>query len=214
MNKQKDEQKEIVYVYIEKYQGFDKIQFNFCEKVQFYIEFIDQKHIVLKKAIHERIFPYDFWGKNISDVSLLIGDNGSGKTTVMRALCQWVCLFSEDHFPSEKGIIVFRCGDDMEYVAFSNGQPMEIDAGIPNLLFTMSKEGRTISDFFKDISLIYYTNTMTELNLPDCDILLDYSMPQRIKQANSDGKMIWKDVLLNYKKNEFNKQMELMIEKN
>ena len=36
-------------------------------------------------------FPKDFWGKAISSMTLMIGENGSGKTTILCLLCIWLC---------------------------------------------------------------------------------------------------------------------------
>lgn len=193
-------------MYIEEAYGFHGQSFNFSTQEKFNVRMNDEKELVLNTEVHTNKLPKDFWGKNISEISLFVGENGAGKTTVMRLICQWICHLSQKEFPWEKGILVFREDEQLKYVAFAEGEELSISAGIPQI------EIYELTDFFKDIQLVYYSNTMTELKIDGYDILQDYSMPSKMRKANVHGHAMGDDIISNYKCYEFQQQIKVALE--
>lgn len=198
--------KTLEFMYIEEAYGFHEQSFNFSTQEKFNVRMNDDKELVLNTEAYANKLPHDFWGKNISEISLFVGENGAGKTTVMRLICQWICHLSQQEFPWEKGILVFREDEQLKYVAFAEGEKLSISAGIPQI------EIYELTDFFKDIQLVYYSNTMTELKIDGYDILQDYSMPSKMKKANAHGHAMGDDIISNYKCYEFQQQIKVALE--
>lgn len=204
--------KELLFMYVANFQGFHNVEFNFSSEVIFNVKIQGEK-IILNKADYNRRLPEDFWGKNISAINLMIGDNGSGKTTVMRVLCRWVCMFSVGEFPKEKGIMVVRETTDSDnhirYIAFENKEKLDISVGSVGSIKAMSDRDE-LKNFFKNVRLIYFSNTMTELNVGRFPILSDYSLPQRLREANA-AVTSGKNIIENFRQYEFNKQIESVL---
>lgn len=204
--------KELLFMYVANFQGFQNVGFNFSPEEEFYAD-IQKEKIVLNKAEYNRKLPDNFWGKNISAINLMIGDNGSGKTTVMRVLCRWVCMFSIGEFPKEKGMMVVRETTDSEnqirYIAFENKERADITVDRAGSIKDMSDKDE-LKSFFKNVRLIYFSNTMTELNVGRFHILSDYSMPQRLREANA-AVTFGKNIIENFRQYEFNKQIESVL---
>lgn len=198
--------KTLEFMYIEEAYGFHEQSFNFSTQEKFNVRMNDDKELVLNTEAYANKLPHDFWGKNISEISLFVGENGAGKTTVMRLICQWICHLSQQEFPWEKGILVFREDEQLKYVSFAEGEKLSISAGIPQI------EINELTDFFKDIQLVYYSNTMTELKIDGYDILQDYSMPSKMKKANAHGHAMGDDIISNYKCYEFQQQIKVALE--
>lgn len=207
--------KELVYMYISEFKGFFDSGFNFSGKENFYVQLQEDGNIILKKEPQDGKLPEDFWGKNISNISLLIGDNGSGKTTIMRTICRWICLFSIGRLPKEKGIVVIKESDEtghyIKYIAFENEKVLSILIGEECDGLIKISDDNELAASFQDLKLVYFSNTMTELNLKNFDILLNCSMPQRIIDANFQEPCN-ENIIVNYKQYEFNKQVDSVLE--
>lgn len=207
--------KELVYMYISEFNGFFDSEFNFSGKENFYVQLQEDGNIILKMESQDSKLPEDFWGENISNISLLIGDNGSGKTTIMRAICRWVCLFSTGRLPKEKGIVVIKesydTKDCIKYIAFENEEKLSISIGEECSGLKEISDGKELAAFFLEHKLIYFSNTMTELNLQHFDIFSNYSMPQRIIDANYQ-ELCNENIIVDYKQYEFYKQVDSVLE--
>lgn len=193
--------KSLVFMYIEENYGFFRQEFNFSTKVRFHVYEETKEQLHLMKMPNEKALTDNFWGNNISEINLLVGENGSGKTTIMRIICQWICSLSKNVFPQGRGILVFQKEDTLGYVAFSKERELNIFSDIPKI---------DLSDFFDDLKVIYFSNTMTEINLNDFETLLDYSMSNRLKKANIYGGEIG-NPLAGYKQYEFTRQVDWVL---
>lgn len=198
--------KTLVFMYIADSYGFYGQKFNFSTQEKFNVKMGDDGDLILTTEEYTNKLPPGFWGKNISEISLFVGENGAGKTTVMRLICQWICHLSQKKFPWEKGILVFREENDFKYVAFAEGKEISVSAEIPKI------EKHELKDFFMDIQMVYYSNTMTELKVDGYDILRDYSIPSKMKKANANGHAMGEDVIANYKCYEFQQQIKVALE--
>lgn len=197
--------KQLLYMYIDELYGFEQQQFNFSTDVR--LSLYGEESLILQKNHFEKTCLKGFWGENISDISVLIGDNGSGKTTLIKIICRWLSCFSQGHLPQEKGILVFRQDGRIGYIGFEKGDKLEFSVEIPEAkMFTISE----LIDFTKDLRLLYFSNTMTELNL-DNDILDDYSLSHRILKANKSEHWQKENIILNFNREEFRSQVDTAL---
>lgn len=169
MNRQK---KFLLCMYIDSFCGFKEESFNFCIERRYEIK----KGEIRRKGEEEiENFPNDFWEKNISAVTLLIGENGAGKTTLMRLLIKWLCQLSVGHIPQEKGALVisvdvegsnggYKSGDKL--IAFDKGDFWKIKINNGEEIVHIENIDE-IKKLLSDIRLAYYTDTMTDLELGD-----------------------------------------------
>lgn len=195
--------KKLLFMYIGNSYGIQEEEFNFSTIEQFCLKKVNNVYSILKTKRSENTTPSDFWGEKISDVSLLIGDNGSGKTTIMRIICQWSSCFFQGRLPQDKGIMVLQENDSLGFIAFDKGQELSVTT---NLEIKQYSE-KDLIDFFHDLRLIYFSNSMSELNAGKCGNLSDYSLANRIKEANRQGTVICEDIISNYNRLEFKNQI-------
>ena len=162
----------------------------------------------LRLISKERRLPKNFFGDSISEINLLVGSNGSGKTTIMRTICQWVCELSEGHYPRERGFLVFKEENHLSYAAFENGKEICVNTDSIDMdIFPIEP-----AEYFNDLRLIYFTNTRARLGIENYNILLDYSYSQRMKEANSNGHAMGEDIMENYERYEFDKQISVALD--
>lgn len=169
MNRQK---KFLLCMYVDDFCGIKEESFNF---------YIERRYEIKKGRIRRKSdeeienFPNDFWAKNISAVTLLIGENGAGKTTLMRLLIKWLCQLSVGHIPQEKGALVIRVdgeGSNVSYksgdklIAFDKGDFWKIKINNGEEIVRIGNIDE-IKKLLSDIRLAYYTDTMTDLELGD-----------------------------------------------
>lgn len=198
-------EKQLLYMYIDNFYGFQKQGFNFSTKEQFCV--YEAELLILQKRDLDKPFLKSFWGKNILDIHMLIGDNGSGKTTLMKIIIEWICCFSQGKLPQEKGILVFSQNEGIGYIAFEKGDKLELLADIPGAEeYGISQ----VVEFAKGLQLLYFSNTMTDLNLSN-DILSNFSLYYRIVKANKDKKHSGKNIIENYNQTEFLNQVDIAL---
>ena len=96
---------ELLYVWIEDYKNIKKQGFNFSPKHWFDFEYEqDEASKVTGGTLNHKDrnpnYPKKFFGENISNVTAIVGKNGSGKSSLMEFIFNW-------HYPSsiDKGFI-------------------------------------------------------------------------------------------------------------
>lgn len=156
---------ELLYVWIEDYKNIKKQGFNFSPKHWFNFEYKEDENKkvtggTLKHEDRNLNYPEDFFGDNISNVTAIVGKNGSGKSGLMEALLNFT-LGSAPHMITStpsinrklggfKTIIIYK--DDKEkrgYAVFSNisGEISHVDSTGETMQFRIKlKEDFNIDD--------------------------------------------------------------------
>ncbi len=100
---------ELLYIWIEDYKNIKKQGFNFSPKHWFNFEYKEDENKkvtggTLKHEDRNLNYPEDFFGENISNVTAIIGKNGSGKSNLMEFLIRF-CASSHGLKEYNKNII-------------------------------------------------------------------------------------------------------------
>lgn len=191
-------ERELLFMYVVDYCGFHNVGFNFDLNKRYQID----SYVENEKVIRQLKARYDglqkpnkqywnnarFFGENISALTMLIGENGSGKTTFMRLLISWLSLLSVGEEPKEQGLLLFReriaDKDRLFYICFG-GLSIKTE-------LNQEKES-TVADvktYLQKVSLVYYTDTMTDSgtgqigNEEANKYLNDWSLLQRLAKKS------------------------------
>lgn len=70
----------LIYLYIDGYRNFKDTEFNFGQDIRIHYE---KDRAKLKITPCDSALPEGFWGERISDFSVLIGNNGAGKLSLI-----------------------------------------------------------------------------------------------------------------------------------
>lgn len=98
----------LIYLYIDGYRNFKDTEFNFGQDIRIHYE---KDRAKLKITPCDSALPEGFWGERISDFSVLIGNNGAGKTSVFQYIILLLQeLWGEDWYTPVigNGILVFK----------------------------------------------------------------------------------------------------------
>ncbi len=105
---------ELVYVYGEDLYDLPPISLKFKSAFDISIEPENQK-IFVKEVIQEDSMPQDFWDENITAIHALIGQNGSGKSTVFKLIFGCKLFFPFDKQNDNKYFIIYKYDDEYYY---------------------------------------------------------------------------------------------------
>lgn len=155
---------ELIYLYIEKYRTFEKAEFNFSSRVHLHY---DQKNKKLKDRQIETALPIDFWGGNIKDLMMIVGNNGAGKTSLMQyILCIFENLIRKNNEPDcGYGILALREEKKIYYYECSSET---MHSGIKVKFeyckeFTAEKAGADkMLQLCRSLKIVYLTNALSQ----------------------------------------------------
>lgn len=96
---------ELLFVYVKKYQGLKDVQFNFSP--QFVFSYLKDSGEIT--CVENDCWDINFWGNNsnIKNISGVIGQNGTGKTSLMRLILT-SCIYEGISDAPENMIIIYR----------------------------------------------------------------------------------------------------------
>ena len=208
MNK---ERRTLLFMYVDSFCGIEQESFNFDVQQRFCVK---NSNTIFPTSDELKNFPEHFFGENISALTLLIGENGAGKTTLFRLMSKWLCELAAGTYPQECGAFIIRVGERNYLIAFQNKEEWMPDiAGGANLKRASREAAQSI---LEDVSLVYYTDTMTDLELDELlsedkrKFLTDDSLVTRLSGALRRSNYLEnaKDTI---KRAEFAHQMKLFL---
>ncbi len=106
---------ELLYIWIENYRCFKKTEFNFSDKFKFCY---DPKEVTLtwSKGMNSSL---GLWGKHITNLSVIVGDNGAGKTTILKCIID--CISYGGNCIDNNCFFVFLDKESSKIKIFTNG---------------------------------------------------------------------------------------------
>lgn len=156
---------ELAYLYINEYRNLKDIEFNFSQTLR-----ISYKKKNNKLSIEEKdnTLSNNFWGENINNLTMIVGKNGVGKTSLMQYIISiWQSLILQES-PVADGIIVLQEEERIFYCVIKH-----TECNLSELRICLSKKlelkgveikkqnFRELKDGLKDVKLIYLTNAIS-----------------------------------------------------
>lgn len=137
---------ELIYLYIDKYRNFKAAEFNFSQDVRIHFD-KDSKKLTARPC--DPALPDGFWGGNIKNLTTLIGNNGSGKTSVFQFIILLLGEMWSDLYETAvtgNGIIAFKeNGNIFWYANNSFRETMQIRSE-----FDTDREGGSMIELTED----------------------------------------------------------------
>lgn len=157
---------ELTYLYIEKYRTFEKVEFNFSSRVHLHYNEENRK---LKDKKVETILPVGFWGENINNLMMIVGNNGAGKTSLMQYILSIFqnLIKKKNGFDCGYGIIALREKEKIYYYECGNEN---MDLGL-KAEFKYCKEFAAekvdddkMAQLCQRLKIIYLTNALSQVD--------------------------------------------------
>lgn len=146
---------ELVYVWIEEYKNIKNQGFNLSPNHEFeLIKKKDGKYILENKMIGEdgKSIAKNFFGENISNITAIIGKNGSGKSSLIEAITRF--SKSEGNVKFGSRILIFKDKDTFYYYQ----EKVDIDSPSYYELEEKSLEIKEFANKENGLDIIYYDN--------------------------------------------------------
>jgi len=106
---------ELLYIWIENFKNIKKQGFNFSSKYWFEFDY-KKNELICKK--NENYLPKDFFGNNIKNITAIVGENGSGKTSLIEFIHNGYYAFHETNFvviiENEKELLLRHTFNDVK----------------------------------------------------------------------------------------------------
>lgn len=101
---------EFLYIYIKQYKGISNIGINLSN--QFKFQFDENKNELIISNVKHYI--PELFGANITNLTAVIGENGAGKTTVLKYIVEYLSDGIHNH-QDNNSIVVYRKGNQISY---------------------------------------------------------------------------------------------------
>lgn len=208
---------ELVYLWFEEYGYFKDTGFHFSNILEFEYE-KKASHLTISDS-HSKVMNHVLYKKNISNVSVIVGDNGAGKTSLLRGIIEFLTI-NEDYGNLGRFLGVFYDRHKAEVNIFSaNISEFNI---ITEQCKTVRVNNMSRSIFRKMIErtkLIYMNNVLdfNDYTYRKTDHVMDASVGGLIRNdflQNRENDYIKSDEnpVLNYFNNEVYRQLNFLYE--
>jgi predicted ATP-binding protein involved in virulence len=138
---------ELLFVWIKKHKGLSELGINFSNEFKF--NFDETKNTI--EIVKERAYIPNFFGDNICSLTGLIGENGTGKTSILGFILEY--LSQGIHNNSENdNVYIFRKGDEINYNSLSE---ITFIGNISSLKFKRIKD---LDDIKSQYTTVYFSN--------------------------------------------------------
>lgn len=160
---------ELVYFWIEKFGDKNNQDINFNQNYTFKVKKQDEKYF-LKMEENSNKIPDNYFSDKISNISCIIGNNGSGKTSLIKEILR---LKSSEYRKQKKYILVFK--ENKEIGIETN---IEKDLSLENLKSNFAVRLR--NNFVRYSKYIYFTNDITPMVESNILNVFDISLKSRL----------------------------------
>ncbi len=120
---------ELVYIWVEKYNNLENIEINF--DTQYAIHYDKEQNIIDVKKKDTKISE-GFFGKNISNITAIVGKNGVGKSTLLRCIMDILRYRSENSGKGFKHILCLKTEENKLRFIASDNEKVEIKHELDN----------------------------------------------------------------------------------
>lgn len=152
------------------YRGFSELSLNFSTDMHF--SYQDGVLIVNKL---EKPIVSDFFGDRIYNITSLVGDNGSGKTTILHYIMQLLKKLYEGEYCENDFVLLAIEWNSQKYILEYHGKSQQNLKKTPEGFKYMTINDLGIKKLLSTTKLIYLSNTLTNSDL-------ELVRPQPIKE--------------------------------
>lgn len=152
---------EIVYLYIEKYRRFSDAEFNFSSAIRLKY---NGKSRILKDISDNFFLPNGFWGENISNLVMIVGNNGSGKTSLMQYIIQVFQKLYQGDVMLGYGILALREGGNIYYCEFEKKDKELITRFHDERFKYTMLEWQEMKQRVLSLKIMYFTNALSQMD--------------------------------------------------
>lgn len=158
---------ELVYFWMEKF-GTEKNQsINFKQDYIFKVQLENGKYKLTFEENENKI-PKDYFGKNISNISCIIGNNGSGKTSLIKK------IFRLKHYLSKNLL------DDNYILIFKENNNIKIETNIKKEKIQSDFKVTIINTPSRNTKYIYFSNDFNPMNESHILNVFDISLKNKL----------------------------------
>lgn len=208
---------ELVYFWIEKFGDKNNQDINFNQNYTFKVEKQDEKYFLKMEENNNKI-PDNYFGEKISNISCIIGNNGSGKTSLIKEI-----LRSKDYqyslkMSTAKYISVFKENNKLKIKSNLGKERINIIFFNVSYEYDKSKcnesniKNNIIIDSIRDdyigIKYIYFTNDFKPMNESFIANVYDISLKNRLTSISLSNEKLNTVTGLDFIATLYNENME------
>lgn len=152
---------QLIYLYIDNYCSFQKAEFNFSQNIR--IQYNPEKSEILEVMDIPSGIPERFWGENISNLNVVIGNNGAGKTSLMQYLMDLFLEAHGGHRATGQGMVIFGEADTLYGYYNQNWQKPPVSIQLRSKCYRRMQwlsYKKAVQENLGRTKLIYLTNAL------------------------------------------------------
>lgn len=186
---------QLVYFWMEKspidLENLKDLEINFSSNFQFELKKDNKEYILERKCQDEKNIPNNFFGEGISNISCIIGNNGSGKTNLIKTILQFHKNIIHKYFTVLKYLFIFR--NENKFIIYTNFKSqLKITLDI---ISEINENQNEIEKEIKEIVYLYFStsiNTNLYFNRFE-DNIYDISLPRKLSDISLEMNIVTKN---------------------